>query len=81
MHTWLLKDLLHAGGALVVFVIMSFSDLRNITDCQVITKKYKIVLLKGCTHRAMIPCDWGVDSNRKEYSKAIEQWEHLLFAI
>ena len=24
------------------------------------------VTVKGCTHRAMIPCNWGVDSNQKE---------------
>ena len=22
--------------------------------------------LKGCTHRVMIPCDWAVDSHRKQ---------------
>ena len=37
--------------------------------------------MKGCTHRSMIPCDLGVGSNHKEYSKAIAQKEHLSFAI
>ena len=39
------------------------------------------IIVKGCTHRAMILCDGAVDSHQKQYSKSIAQWEHLSFAI
>ena len=39
-----------------------------------------VLIVKGCTHRAMIPCDGAVDTHRKEYSQPIAQWEHLSFA-
>ena len=51
----------------------------GVTHCVVRIKSYQIGAIiemyveveshanvKGCTHRAMIPCDWDIDSNQKE---------------